>query len=235
MNEARSFPIVFGISIVLALFSSYQFKLSIPLNLIIYLVFFLLVYILTDEISLSASHYLIYGGMLVIGVVVASITGKKLRKFADEYSAVALIIESNTVLQVEHVRSMIESEFARGIRYGYPISVISFEGNPEGKEQIDQAAEILTNVFKKQISANQLSKFLLERSRVTDILVHRDDTNQYLLICPGIETDQAKQLTDRLEDDVQQIGILEFEHKTVSFPKDARSFDAILEILDSGQ
>jgi hypothetical protein len=233
ITDARSFHWVFGVSIVLSLATCYQFKLSIPLNVIIYLTFFLIIYILTDEITSSLGHYILYGGMLVVGVIAASITGKRLREFVEEYNAVALIIESNTVLEVNHVRSMIESEFARGIRYGYPISVIQFVGDPRGKPEIDVAADILTKLFKEQISANQLSKFLQEKCRVTDILVHRDGTNQYLLLCPGIESDQAKQLTDRLDAAVKEVGLLDFSHKAVSFPSDARSFDAILELLDS--
>ena len=233
MSEARSFHWVFGVSIVLALATCYQFKFSIPVNVLIYLTFFLIIYILTDEITSSVGHYILYGGMLVVGVITASYTGRKLRGFVEEYNAVALIIESNTVLEVNHVRSMIESEFARGIRYGYPISVIQFEGDPKGKPEIDLAAEILTKLFKEQISANQLSKFLQEQCRVTDILVHRDDTNQFLLLCPGIEAEQAKQLTDRLDIAVDDVGLLDFSYKSVSFPADARSFDAILELLDS--
>lgn len=233
INEARCFFWVFGVSIILSLFSSYFFKLSIPVNVLVFLVIFLAVYIQTDEINNSVTHYFVYGGMLTVGIVLSSITGKMLKKFEEEYNAVALVSETNTVLEVNHVRSMIESEFARGIRYGYPISVIAFEGNPQGKEQIDVAAELLTRLFKDKISANQLSKFLQEKCRVTDILVHRDDTNQYLLLCPGIESEQAHQLTERLESAAKDINLLEFSHKTAAFPADARSFDAIIEFLDS--
>lgn len=233
MSPAQSFPWVFGASIILALVTSYSFRISIPVNIIIYLLIFLAVYILTDEISSSVSHYMVYSGMLIAGIILASVIGKRLQDFEAEYNAVALVSERNTVLEVNHVRSMIESEFARGIRYGYPISVISFEGNPQGKQEIDIAAEMLTKLFKEKISANQLSKFLQEKCRVTDILVHRDDTNQYLLLCPGIEADQAVQLTERLEAAAIEYELLDFHHKSASFPADARSFDAIIELLDS--
>ena len=223
------FPIIFVISILVALLTSRVWNFSISTNLLILLTIFFITCIITNEFSFAVGRYIIHGVVLASGITAASLIGKELNQFVKEYASVSMILENNTILKVSDVRPLIESEFARGTRYEYPISLVWFEGITNGNEELNHSAEILASLFKEQIAANQLSKFLQAKSRVTDILVRVDSANEYLLICPGIDEKSAQQLVDRLRGDTNALGLVHFNHKLFSFPKDARSFDAIME------
>ena len=224
-------PLAFAIALPLSLYTSHTWKFGISANLLIVLIFNLIIHLVTQPNSQPFYQYLAEFSLLALTVIAATICGQKLREFAKEYDLVSALFADKKIPHLDDIRSLIESEFARGTRYNYPISVVLLQSNTDQNAELQHKAEFLTNLFSERLAGNELSDFLLEKSRITDILVKSEVENDYLMICPGTDRPSAELLIERLRKAQTNGKMVGFQATIAAFPDDARSFNSLLEHL----
>jgi signal transduction histidine kinase len=227
-------PLVFAIALPLSLYTSHTWKLGISSNLLIVFVINLIIHLVRDQSLLPYYQYLAEFILLVLTVVASTICGKTLRKFETEYNLVSTLFADKKIPRLGDIRPLIESEFARGTRYNYPISMVLLQSKTDQNTELQQKAEFLTKLFQERIAGNELSTFLIEKSRITDILVKSEEENIYLMICPGTDRPSAEHLIERLRTAQTNGNMIDFQATIAAFPDDARSFNSLLERLTMG-
>jgi signal transduction histidine kinase len=226
--------LVFAIALPLSLYTSHTWKFGISSNLLIVLIINLIIHLVTHQNAQPFYQYLAEVILLALTVVPATICGQKLRMFATEYDLVSSLFADKKIPHLDDIRSLIESEFARGTRYNYPISMVLLQSKSDQNAELQQKAEFLTNLFRERIAGNELSTFLIEKSRITDILVKSEEENEYLMICPGTDRTSAEHLIERLRTAQTSGKMVDFHATIAAFPDDARSFNSLLERLKIG-
>jgi len=227
----NTLPLLFAIALPLSIYTSHTWKFGISTNLLIVFIINVATHLTADQTIQPFSQYLSEFIVLVSIVVPATFCGRYLREFITEYNLVASLFVNKKIPHLDDVRPLIESEFARGTRYNYPISMVLVQSNTDQNTALQEKAEYLTTLFRERLADTELSSFLFEKSRITDILVKSEEENDYLLICPGTDRISAEQLIERLKN-VQENGKIIAFHSTIAeFPDDARSFGSLLDYL----
>jgi hypothetical protein len=233
--QLSTVPLMFAIALPLSLYTSHAWKVGFSTNLLIVFVINLIIHLVTNQNLQPFFQYLAEFFLLVLTVVASTICGQTLRKFEAEYNLVSTLFADKKIPHLHDIRPLIESEFARGTRYNYPISMVLLQSKTDQNTAIQQKAEFLTKLFQERIAGNELSTFLTEKSRITDILVKSEEANDYLMICPGTDRPSAEHLIERLREAQTNGKMIDFQATIAAFPDDARTFNSLLERLRIGQ
>ena len=186
----------------------------------------LAVYFITTPAAHDASQ-LIQIMIAIIIVLFSTYLGQSIRTLKDQLQNQSNPAGNDSILYLNQVRPLIESEFARGYRYNYPIVMVRIKGLP--KEENSKSKNLLEENLQKL--DQQMASFLTQNLRVTDILVHLAAVNDFLLICPSINQENATHMIKRLTELVSREKFAGFTHTIASFPHDGRSFEALLNKL----
>lgn len=229
--QLTTLPLVFAIALPLAIYTSHSWKFGIAINLLLFFLINLIIHLMTNQSAQPWFQYFAEFILLALIVTPATICGHLLREFVAEYNLVSSLFADKEIPHLVDVRSLIESEFARGTRYNYPITMVLLQSRSDQNTDLQQKAEYLTNLFRERLAGNELSNFLLEKSRITDILVKAEGENNYLLICPGTDRSSAEHLIERLRSAQTSGTTIDFQATVAAFPEDARSFNSLLDYV----
>jgi len=217
------FPMIIALSLV-SMFINTRWNMII--GTIIASLLILTLYFFTNSIPRDAGQ-LLQIMIAVIMVVFSTYVGQSIRELNSQLHNQSNSASTDAILYLHQVRPLIESEFARGYRYNYPIVMIRMNGLIK-EEKTKKQSSLDENT--QQID-QQMAAFLTQNLRVTDILVHLSAVNDFLLICPGINRDNASHMINRLTELVTHENFAGFTHTIASFPHDGRSFEALLSKL----
>lgn len=229
--QLTNLTLVFAFALPFSLYASHAWKFGIPANLLIAYMINLTLHLVIDQNAQPFYQYLAEFILLSLVVIPSTVCGRQLRDFIAEYKLVSSLFADQNIPRLDDVRSLIESEFARGSRYNYPISLVLLRSKPDTSSTRQQQAEYLADLFREHLAGNELSTFLYEKSRITDILVRSEIDNEYLLICPGTDRQSAELLIDRLKNVQSNRQMVDFQSSIAAFPDDARSFNSLIEHL----
>ena len=137
------------------------------------------------------------------------------------------------LLSITEDQSLIDNEFYRGRRFGYPVStmVLSFS------DDVDK----LENSIPFQLLINDLQQWLKHRYvffrftkvmgkliRKSDMIVQMEESNKLLLICPDTPADNLPILATKIQRKFKESLNLDVACGTASFPDDGSTFRALM-------
>jgi GGDEF domain-containing protein len=181
------------------------------------------IYALANLGNFSVTYYLVAAAWGCILTTISAVTGGV---FFAQLSRTNELIETdneNGVYHYRQIQTIIEAEFARAFRYNFPIVLIRLEGRQD--HLADQPTQTLNQLDHKMM------RFLATNLRVTDILVRMDGINDFLVICPNIETEEAEKMLNRLTRVAAAQDHFGFQYTLNAFPKDGHSFEELFEQL----
>ena len=217
----KGYPTLLATITILILLIKTRWKQGTPLIIFGALVSYSVFSIINGGHS-HTSSYIIELLLLVVITILSSSVGDTFHHYFQSEGEAFFNADHKVIYHYQQIRTIIESEFARGFRYGYPIVLVRVQG-------INSKSIEKTSKSPSQQVDKLVGDFLTKNLRMTDILVRMDGLNNFLLICPGIETEEAKLMIDRLTQLSRTRELIGFNHVIACFPKDGRSFDELFE------
>ncbi|MBU1661053.1 MAG: hypothetical protein KKD28_06230 [Chloroflexi bacterium] len=169
-------------------------------------------------------------GMISVLVWTAYRVGKDLWDLEETVANVTLDDVSARVKRLDQSEDDISKELARSRRYDTPLSVMVLKVHPETVEfNIDRTSEDILQGMMRRYTLNKLLRLLDHDLRRTDLVLEQHRGDQVVLVLPETDTEGIDTLADRVRDIAQkQLGV-KVTCGYASFPKDALTFDALLE------
>lgn len=137
-------------------------------------------------------------------------------------------LSPNTVIPLEKSEALVQAEFIRAKRYGYPITLIALRPLNE----YSRPANFPLNIFKpntdpKNNINKRIGKFLSNKTRTSDQVIYSEQENVFLLICPELAPEHAYDFVDRLKFRVLNETKSFVDITYVCFPSDGLMFDVL--------
>jgi len=224
LNLLRGYPLLLTIIVIMIMIIKVIWKPGISLTLICGLISYGIFAMIEGGHS-QIRDYIIELLLLLVIISLSSILGDRFHHQFQTEGETSFATDQKVVYHYQQILTTIESEFARGFRYGFPIVLVRMRGiNNKSREKICK--------YPFQQLDKLMVNFLANNIRMTDILARMDGPNNFLLICPGIETEEAELMIKRLTQLLLTRELIGFSHVIASFPKDGRSFDELFERLN---
>lgn len=216
------FQVVLGVTAIFLTALNATWKTEPSVSLIIAVVAYGLLAVINPAHATIGIYFLEVGLVLLIASF-ATIAGKEFRHNFQNETKSGVIDTENGIYHYQQIQTIIESEFARGFRYGFPIVLVQVSTD---QSQVDEKnRSVLERIDQSMVD------FLTKYLRTTDILVRMDGLNNFLIICPGIEQNEARMMVERLTRLSNEHKLTGFHSSIASFPKDGHSFDELYEHL----
>lgn len=134
----------------------------------------------------------------------------KLRQFNHQLEHIAETDQLTGIYNRKRIDETLESEYERFIRYNQPFSVLMADIDKFKDVNDNYGHHVGDDVIK------QITQTLSDSVRVTDTL-GRWGGEEFMLICPGIDTDASLGLAEKLRRAIEQQSFTTVEHQTMSF------------------
>jgi hypothetical protein len=164
------------------------------------------------------------------------------KQFTDNLSDAGRLIEEAIVPRLRHqvfdlkeAETIIETEFMRSRRYDYPVCALVVEPDSGAEnwpldKDLERAVREIEIRIRERYATTELAETISNQTRQTDFVIDMGKPGQFLLICPEITPDNADRFMERLQKAVFSSLGVNLRYGMASFPEDAPSFDAVLEI-----
>ena len=173
-------------------------------------------------------------GMIVVLVWTAYRVGKDLWDLEETVANVTLEGVSPRVKRLDQAEDDISQELARSRRYDTPLSVMVLKVHPETIEfNIDCTENDILRGMMKRYTLNKLLRLLDRDLRRTDLVLEQHKEDQVILILPETSTEDIDTLADRVQNIAQEKLEIDVICGYASFPKDALTFDALVDQAES--
>jgi hypothetical protein len=141
------------------------------------------------------------------------------------------------LLHMDEDQSIIDDEFYRGRRFGYPVStlVLSF-GDDIDKLDDSVSFQLLMNDLQQWIKNRyvffRFTKVMGKLIRKSDLIVQMDDSHKLLLICPDTPANNLPNLATKIQKKFKESLDITVVCGTASFPDDGSTFRALISKAD---
>ncbi|NPV87525.1 MAG: hypothetical protein HPY45_16130 [Anaerolineae bacterium] len=140
---------------------------------------------------------------------------------------------SHKILSAREDIQLIEEEFYRSRRFGYPVSALSVSFDPkQGLLENDLSFQALLNGLQEWIRSRYLLYRLLEtvddHIRKSDLVVCPDENYKLIFICPDTQAENLKALADRLQKQFEEILGIKVRWGIASSSKEAPTFHTLV-------
>jgi hypothetical protein len=167
--------------------------------------------------------------MLGLMVLAAYRVAKDIYDLEDTVATVTLGQVSERVKRLDQAEDDISKELARSRRYDTPLSVMVLKVEPENVEiSIHHAAKDILQGMMKRYTANKLIRMLDRDLRRSDIVIDQPKDDSVAILLPETSTDGTAILASRIQDVAKEQLGLELSSGYASFPRDALTFDDLL-------
>ncbi len=210
----------------------------IVLSIIAIIVFFIVEYSLGSAL-LVTSEIRIY--QLFTDLVFLLFSVFLVNRFSKEWIALDQFIQqvilpkqSPRLYSMEKALPLIEDEFIRGRRYGYPISglIIDFNHPPNtwpNNKDLERSMQELATSLKERYLQARVAKTISSQTRHNDMIVEMDDEGLFFILLPEITGTNSTIVANRLVNAIQKNFGFPISFGKASFPNDAVTFEALLE------
>jgi hypothetical protein len=137
------------------------------------------------------------------------------------------------LLNINEDQSIIDDEFYRGRRFGYPVSTMVLNFGDE-IEKLDDSISFrllmddLQQWIKKRYVFFRFTKVMGKLIRKSDLIVQMDDSNKLLLICPDTPSNNLPILATKIQKKFKESLDINVVCGTASFPDDGSTFRALM-------
>jgi GGDEF domain-containing protein len=230
-------PYVYGL-VVLSVFSTLAFYFIQRHSIYYSMVMWALIYIGTRVVFISQRPIL--GGvntyLTITELAILSITvflsyelAHSLRELEEVVVNVTLPKGRQRVQPIDAAEADIDTEFARSRRYNRPLSVLVVNMLPT-HNQFDLARvvkEIQQSMYNRYLQAS-MAQLINKVARRTDLIIEKDSSNSFVLICPETGADGVYILAERLQTIATKMLGIELRFGMASFPDEALTFEDLL-------
>jgi len=167
--------------------------------------------------------------MLGLMVLTAYRVAKEIYQLEDTVSTVTLGDVSERVKRLDQADDDISKELARSRRYNTPLSVMVLKVEPEDMEfNVQHAAKEILQGMMKRYTANKLIRMLDRDLRRSDIVIDQPKDDYVAILLPETSTEGTAILADRIREVAQKQLGLHLSSGCASFPRDALTFEDLL-------
>ncbi|MEW5958567.1 MAG: hypothetical protein AB1801_12625 [Chloroflexota bacterium] len=126
-------------------------------------------------------------------------------------------------------QSVMYREMRRARRYERPLMVLAIKADQESLQvAVPRVVEDVQQAMMKEYTLAGISRILNDNLQSFDTIALHDD--YFILVLPETSTDQLPQISQRLEKAVKEKMGLQLEIGAASFPKEAITFESLIEL-----
>jgi hypothetical protein len=212
-------------------------------SLLILILIGIILYVVVDQFSRS---FIFQGSLFAIyqsfsQIILLSMSIFLSNRFAREwialdqfYQQVILPKQSPRLYTMEKALPLIEDEFIRGRRYGYPISglMINFNNPPNvwpSSKDLERSMQELALSLKERYLHARIAKTISLQTRHNDMIVELEEEGLFFILLPEITSNNSAVVANRLYNAIQKDFGFPISFGKASFPIDAVTFEALLE------
>jgi GGDEF domain-containing protein len=166
---------------------------------------------------------------LVLILLMVYRVSKYIYDLEETVATVTLGDVSDRVKRMDQAEKDIAKELARSRRYDTPLSVLVMKVHPETTQfEIHQTAEEILQGMIKRYTSNRLIRLLDRDLRRSDLVLERPKDDQIVVLLPETSAEGIAVLTNRIQSIVNLHLGLSVSYGYACFPKDAITFDDLL-------
>jgi GGDEF domain-containing protein len=167
--------------------------------------------------------------MLLIAVALGYSVAGSLNEFEQFIEKVTLPDVGQRVVRLDQATEMIKTEFIRSRRHSRPLALLLVEPTSLSFEpELERAVRDIQEKMTERFVAANLAQVIANEARRTDVILSKDGTGRFVVLCPEDQRPGTVNLAERIQDDlVDKLGV-SVAYGIASFPDEALTFEDLL-------
>ncbi|MEA4907925.1 MAG: hypothetical protein GYA17_20500 [Chloroflexi bacterium] len=167
--------------------------------------------------------------MLLIAVALGYSVAGSLNEFEQFIEKVTLPDVGQRVVRLDQATEMIKTEFIRSRRHSRPLALLLVEPTSLSFEpELERAVRDIQEKMTERFVAANLAQVIANEARRTDVILSKDGTGRFVVLCPETNGRGTVNLAERIQDDlVDKLGV-SVAYGIASFPDEALTFEDLL-------
>lgn len=161
----------------------------------------------------------------------AHLIGQETQVSESRFSSLLAGIQKSSLKNLEENQPAIRAEFTRSRHYHRHLSVLAI-AQPElasVNNRMQAKSEHLTEWLAWKLTKVRLEEIIQRELRAMDVLMHDDQTDRLVLLCPEADIEGAGYIASHLKNAAERDLGIQIVLAMATFPEEALTFDGLLE------